>query len=50
MFGGDAPGNEMREAIRDDAGFAGARAGQDQNRAVQSLDGAPLLRIERIQI
>jgi hypothetical protein len=42
----DAPGDEVGDAERDDAGLAGAGAGEDQHRAVQRFDGLPLLGIE----
>ena len=42
----DAFGDEVGDAERDDAGLAGAGAGQDQHRAVQRFDGLALLGIE----
>src|SRR5262249_52564580 len=43
---GDQPG----DAAGDDARFAGARAGQDQDRALQRFHRETLLRVERIQV
>jgi hypothetical protein len=46
ISGRNALGDEVRDAKRDDAGLAGARPGQDQDRAVQCFDGLALLGIE----
>jgi hypothetical protein len=40
----------MGDAIGNDAGLAGARARQDQNRPLQRFDGLTLLRIQNTQI
>ena len=50
VAGRDPLGDEMGNAERDDAGLAGAGAGEDQHRAVQRFNGLALLGIERIQI
>ena len=42
----DALVDEVRDAVGDDARLAGARPGQDQNRAVKGLSGLALLRIQ----
>ena len=38
--------NEMRDAVRDDAGLAAARAGQDQQRTFDVRNGFALLGIQ----
>ena len=46
VSGRDALRDEVGDAEGDDAGFARAGAGQNQNRAVQRFDGLALLGIE----
>ena len=41
--------DEMRDAIGDYAGFAAARAGEDQHRALGGFDGFALLRVELVE-
>ena len=40
----------MRDSVRNNTGFASARARENQHRAVDCFDGEPLLGIERVQI
>ena len=40
--------DEVRDPVREDAGLAGAGAGQDQQRALGRGDGAGLLRVEHL--
>ncbi len=47
---GPAHGHDVGNARREHPGFAGAGAGQNQNRAIQSLDGGALLRVEPLEI
>ncbi len=47
---GNAPLEQIRDAIGDDARLARASPGQDEDRAMEGLDGLPLLRIERGQV
>jgi len=46
VSGRDALGNQVGDAKRDDAGLAGARPGQDQQRPLEGFDGLALLGIE----
>ena len=41
--------NEIRDAMRDDAGLAGAGAGEQKHRAVDGFDGFALLRIQFVE-
>ena len=41
--------DQMRDAVRQRAGLAGARAGEDQQRTFDDLGGAALLGIERAE-
>jgi hypothetical protein len=46
IFRGNPSFNEVGDAESDDASFAGARAGKEQNWAAEGLDGLALLRVE----
>ena len=46
----DALFDQVGNAICDDARLAGARAGEDQNRSLDRLNGESLLRVQRIQV
>ena len=48
--GGDAGGDEIGDAAGDDAGLAGAGAGEDEQGAVDVVDGGALLGVQTAEI
>jgi hypothetical protein len=50
VVGRNAALNHVRDAKSDDARFAGARAGEDEDGTFDGLGGLPLLRVKRTQI
>ena len=48
--GSDALGDEVGDAAGDDAGFAGAGAGEDEQGAVDVVDGGALLGVQAAEI
>ena len=50
VFGREAFPDQVGDAAGDDTGLARARAGEDQNRPVESFHGQALLRVQRVQM
>ena len=51
VFRRHPPGSDqVRDLLGDDAGLAGARAGQHQHRSFGGIDGSALLRVEHVRV